>query len=428
MSKSSEDRSVNLALDSISDLTDEFLTKLVRKYWPIQNSQFDSVAGLTIQVIDQGVLSQVYRVSAVYHYNNSSNNAHSSIHADTSIPTQWIVKLPRQDLHLEWMFQSEKVFYEAIAPFLRGIQDDIPFTIPRMLLATDTCLILEGIQDTTCHDLLSGTPPEKLPLMTLCLASLHAHSWKSDSFRSHTQNLNGPPGIGQRLHPLQKEYLFQQQWREAVTNTMIEDPAVQEFIQHLCIQMDRRRLRDIHTVVHDDKYACVHGDFHIANFLFPHDESQKKPVLIDWATFGYGNPMTDLAFFAILNDCVATRVQDWLKIYYDCLTVTTNHSREDIVSTIGSFPDMLNKFRWAMLCQWMVLVAYDKMSRQLAEGQQDATEVEIKLKHFRNVNRRAALVLSGLGSFDTILDSIPDLLEHERQEAIHYCAMTPLSI
>ena len=397
MSKSDEDLMGNVALESISDLTDECLTKLLRQYWPIQHTQFDCVGSSTIQVVDQGVLSQVYRVNAVYRYNSNSNE-NTGVHVDNTIPTQWIVKLPRRDLHLEWMFQSEKEFYETIAPFLQKIKDDMPFTVPRMLLATATCLILEGIQDMTCYNLVSGTPPEKLQLVTSCLASLHAHSWKSDDFFSHTQSLNGPPGIGQRLHPLQKEYLFQQQWRDAVASTKIEGPILQDFIGKLCTQMENRRLRDIHAMVHEDKYACVHGDFHIANFLFPqHDhEAQSKPVLIDWATFGYGNPMTDLAFFAVLNDCVATRVNDWLKTYYDCLTTTNLNNHEDIVSTL-SFPCMLDKFRWAMLCQWMVLVAYDKMSRQLAEGQQDLMEVENKLKHFRNVNRRAAIVLNAWG-------------------------------
>lgn len=421
MRKSGNDQAGNLAPVSISDLTDECLTKLLRQHWEVEHSKFDGVSSLEIRVIDQGVLSQVYRVSAVYKYNNEN----SSMHVDNLIPTQWIVKLPRKDLQLEWMFQSEKVFYETFAPFLRRMQEGLPFTVPRMLLATDTCLILEGIQDMTCYDLITGTPPEKLALVTSCLASLHAHSWKSEFFLYHTQDLKRPPGIGQRLHPLQKEYLFQQQWREAVIKTHLEDPHSQQFITFLCSQMERRRLRDIHAVVHDDKFACVHGDFHVANFLFPPDESQKKPVLLDWATFGYGNPMTDLAFFAVLNDCVATRVQDWLKTYYDCLMTNLNH--HDTIATL-SFPSLLEKFRWAMLCQWMVLVAYDKMSRQLAEGQQDAAEVEIKLKHFRNVNRRAAIVLSGLGNFEPILDSLPELTEHERHEARLYCETTPLSI
>lgn len=73
---------------------------------------------------------------------------------------------------------------------------------------------------------------------------------------------------------------------------------IQKFIVDLCEQLECRRLRDVHHMVHYQQLCCVHGDYNISNFLFPANENdQRKPVLIDWATAGYGNPMIDLAFF-----------------------------------------------------------------------------------------------------------------------------------
>ncbi len=406
----SDNEDQNLSLESIADLNEEFVANLLRRNWPIPH-HFHGVKDLWVEQVNQGVLSHVYRVHLQYEYGENDDN---------TIPTQWVVKLPRKDLNLEWMFRSEKVFYENFAPiFARA---DLPFTVPRMLLATETCLILEGIADMTCYDLISGTPLEKIDFVTSALASLHAKSWRSHLFESQTKDLNNPPGMGQRLHPLQKEYLFTQQWRDVVKNINMEESPAKEFIVDLCEQLESRRIRDIHALVHEDRYACVHGDFHIANFLFPNDKSQ-KPSLVDWATFGFGNPMTDLVFFLVLNESVASTVEGWLRKYYDCLT----KYNPDVLSSF-SFESLLEKLRWAMICQWMILVAYDIMSRQLADDGQDPSQVETKLKHFRNVNRRAVIAMHGVGKFETIIKNIPKVTELEHKEARDFCSNTPLSI
>jgi thiamine kinase-like enzyme len=55
-------------------------------------------------------------------------------------------------------------------------------------------------------------------------------------------------------------------------------------------------------VVHRHRVTCVHGDYHIANWLFPtNNDQQRKPVLIDFATTGFDNPMIDLVFFLVVS-------------------------------------------------------------------------------------------------------------------------------
>jgi len=399
-------------LESIEDLKPEILTNLLRNNWEIP-VDFRGVERLSVERVEEGVLSQVYRVFVQYDVKGAEETK-------SELPKQWIVKLPRKDMPLEWMFLSEKVFYESVAPIIN--QSSLPFTVPRTLCAAEKYLILEGIEDSTCYSLISGTPAEKIDYVTFALASLHARTWKSTIVESKARELSNTPGMGQRLHPLQKEYLFTKQWREAVDAVDNLEPSVHRSTIHLCELMEVRRLRDIHHMVHSERYACIHGDFHIANFLFPNDDS-KTPVLVDWATFGFGNPMTDLAFFMVLNESVASNAEGWLRKYHQNLTQCSP-------TLVGSFPleVMLEKFRWAILCQWTILVAYDKMSRQLAAADRDSPQSEIKLRHFANVNRRAVLAMNSLGNFETFLDTIPLATEQESAEAQKYCIETPLSI
>lgn len=409
---SSEEGDAECCLESIQDLTTSLLQDILRENW-ILPDKFQAVQSLSAERIEQGVLSQVFRVRVTYDFEDSSLEQEVS-----DIPTEWIVKLPRRDLHLEWMFRSEKVFYETIAPIIN--EANLPFTIPRMLLACERCLILEGIKDITCHGLMAGTPAEKLDYATHALASLHAFSWNSKVLETKTKDLEKPPGMGQRLNPLQKEYLFAQQWRDAVEAIGLEDTSIKTFIVQLCKQMEQRRLRDIHCLVHTERLACVHGDFHIANFLFPNlnDETSKsdsRPYLVDWAAFGYGNPMTDVAFFLVLNENAATDVVAWLQLYHEKL-IGCNPD----LHALFSMECMLEKIRWAMLYQWMILVAYDKMSRQLSEGDPK------KMKHFVNVNRRAVLALYDIPGFE--LNKLPLVSDEEHEEARVYSSEKPLSI
>lgn len=402
----------NLGLETIDDFTKSFLTKLLQKCWE-SNTCFKEVEELSIEKVHQGVLSCVFRVHAKYAFDFRGSDRI----VGHSIPNQWIVKLPRKDLDLDWMFRSERIFYEVFAPEL--MRGDLVFTVPRMLFASDKCIILEGIEDVTCYSLMSGTPLGKIDFAISALASLHAKSFKSAFFESRTELLNGSPGMGHRLHPLQKEYLFTCQWRDAVGATQLQDPSTKDFINDLCEAMETRRLRDVHEMVHKDRYACVHGDYHIANFLFPDDKS-KKPTLVDWATFGFGNPMTDLAFFLVLNDTVAGDVEKWLFRYYQKLTEYNPDFRLSF-----SFQNVFDNFRLSLLYQWIILVTYNSMNVRLAAEQENP---RLLLQHFENINRRAIIVMHGVKKFEPILERIPTVTEHERAEAKIYSLKSHLSI
>ena len=404
-------------IKTIDDLTSERLTDVLRRNWSdVLPPHFRGVERLSWSRLDQGVLSRVHRVTVKYLLRDDELLETS----EASLPTQWIVKLPREDLSLPWMFETEKVMYEIFAEALPHL--NLPFTVPRLLYGTDDCLIVEGIENTVCLELMSGTPRDRMSFVTNALASLHGATWKSELFASHAQKLPHPPGIGHRLSPLLKEYLFPLQWRGAVENALVGEcqNEMLEFIVDLCQQLEPRRLRDIHDIVHSHQLCCIHGDFNISNLLFPKEDGDgQKPALIDWAAGGFGNPMIDVAFFLVLNNCAADDSIPWLQQYYDKLI----ECNEELTNLL-SFEEMLRLLRWALLYQWIILVAYDRMSRQLSEG--DPNLIETKLKHFASVNRRAIHVMYTIGGFE--IEELSILTETERKDARDFSMNASVSV
>jgi thiamine kinase-like enzyme len=231
--------------------------------------------------------------------------------------------------------------------------------------------------------------------------------------------------MGQRLHPLKKEYLFTNQWRDTLEYIQFdEDSSVWGFSFALCQRMATLRLRDIHDKVHKERWTCVHGDYHIANWLFPRRNGQ-KPVLIDWATCGYGNPMVDVVFFLVVstNDQVVSNIDTWLEGYYRSLT-----RHNPALSSKITFMTIREWFQWALLCQWMILVAYDEMCRQIVATEPNVSKKNSQRRHFENVNRRAVLAMNSIGNWDIILSRVPNVTDEERREAEDYSKHTPLAI
>jgi thiamine kinase-like enzyme len=428
--------SEELQFETINELTPRIFTKLLQRHYH-QNGNPPSVVvkSLSSHRVDQGVLSQVYRVTLDYENDNNNNNNNNN----NNIPSDWIVKLRRPDLDLGWMFRCEQAFYREVAPRIRkrdSPTQQLPFALCQPLLSSTAddddnhYLIIENVSDSTCHNLLDGCPPDKVEILLDAMAAWHAACWKSEEI-ARIPDLSVPPGMGQRLDPLQKEGLFVTQWEDTLEHTMNlkkdadedEDSLLHQFATTLCKKMADRRLRTIHDKVHDERWTCVHGDWHIANWLFPRDDG-KKPVLVDWATCGVGNPMVDLVFFLVVstNDEVVSDAQESLEIYYKSLL---RYNPE--ASSVG-LETMQEWFQWALLCQWMILVAYDNLCRQIVSAEPDEGKRKSQLDHFRNVNRRTLLALQAFKNWDEILADVPPSTDDERKEAEDFCRNTELQI
>lgn len=156
-----------------------------------------------------------------------------------------------------------------------------------------------------------------------------------------------------------------------------------------------------------------------------------RPVLVDWATTGYGNPMVDLVFCLVVstNDDVARQAfQVWLPRYYNMLMKGMEGRRDNTPTEELTLETMKEWFQWALLCQWLILVAYDGVCRNIASSEPDGERREVQQRHFRNVNRRAMLAMQSVGNWDVILSELAPTTEAERLEAQQFCETSPLEI
>ncbi|KAL3925046.1 MAG: hypothetical protein SGILL_000668 [Bacillariaceae sp.] len=429
-----------MEIQTADSLTPELFAKLLNEHWHSEGTNTEQkqfqVDSLSKEPVDLGVLSQVYRV----HLKFKEENAGSS----SSPPAEWLVKLCRPDLNLSWMLKNEAAFYRRIAPhFFEAANNSnsnstsLPFSVPLVLSGDENHVILQEVLNVETFQLMEGCPHDRIPVLLRCMAGLHATCWKSEkqTMRDTLAGfLTSPPGMGQRLHPLQQEGLFVSSWKETVDCIQfdpVNDAETLQFITEFCEQLETLKLRAICDQVHRHNVTLVHGDFHVGNCLFPKPRSMAgvahddRPVLVDWATAGFGNPMIDLAFFIVAstNDEAASNSRQYLEEYHKLLI-----SYQPWLAETVSLKTLNIWFPFALLCQWMILVAYDNVCRQIAENEPDEQKREAQLSHFQRVNRKAVMALQSIPNWRETLSTLDVATEQDKEEAQGYCNKTSLAI
>jgi thiamine kinase-like enzyme len=465
-------------IESIEELTADLFSDILRENWSRQDGGSCSnaaggdtdpcpkVNAISVTKVEQGVLSDVYRVHLEYVASERSGSSASMP------PSGWLVKFCRPDLDLSWMCRNETIFYSRFAQGLMATNKNtvsggtpetallprrsLPFTVPRFLSGSDRHIILGEVTDIETYPLNEGCPPDKINFLLNALASWHAVCWESELLASHSSpDANGssvqgtiegetlvfPTGMGQRLPPLQKEGLFVTSWQDTIDfmrswddqqSEKKLDAGLLDFTTSLCKRLATLKLRDVHEKVHRHRVTCVHGDFHIANWLFPAKSTstttgkeEQKPVLVDFATSGYGNPLVDLVFFMVVstNDDIVSDSRLFLERYYELLIAfDPSLSSKIALSTLHEW------FPWALLCQLLILVAYDGVCRGIAAAEEDKVKREIQTQHFCNVNRRMLLAIRSIDNWDAILSKLDAATREEQVEAYRFCQNTALVI
>ena len=154
-------------------------------------------------------------------------------------------------------------------------------------------------------------------------------------------------------------------------------------------------------------------------------EKQRKPILVDFATTGYGNPLIDLVFFMVVssNDNTVSDCQLFLKQYYQLLI-----EYDSSLSAKISLSTLCEWLPWALLCQFMILIAYDGVCRDIAAAEENEQKRASQFQHFFNANRRMILAIKSIDNWDLILSKLPVATPAEQQEARIFCQNTPLVI
>ncbi len=416
-------------IEKVEQLTIDAISDILNENWSQSNDNDKEEAGMipkvnaiSVNKVDEGVLSDVYRVHLDYKTDEIDDEK-------SAPPANWLAKFCRSDLDLSWMCRNETIFYSQVAPRLVADASGLPFSIPKFLSGSDRHIILQEVTDIKTYPLTEGCPFEKIEFLLQSLAAWHASCWESEALLSHKieEELVFPTGMGQRLPPLQKEGLFVESWKDTLDHMRFRDEKLLDFITDLCQKLATLKLRDIHDKVHNHRVTCVHGDFHIANWLFPKSGQgdERKPVLVDFATAGYGNPLVDLVFFMVVstNDAIVSDSQLFLERYYNLLIES-----EPSLSSKITLSTLREWFPWALLCQFLILVAYDGLCRGIAQAERDQAKRESQLEHFCNVNRRMVLALKGVEDWDLVVSKLQSTTPEEQNEAKLFCQTTPLVI
>ena len=314
---------------------------------------------------EAGVLSQVVFVDVEYASGEEEKKEDIS-----PPPAKFVAKFLLPQFPLEHMFRVESHFY-------RTTEHEFPFRLPRPVYTSSSMIIVEHVASDRHWTAAEGCPQEMvLPIITQ-LGRFHAQSIETPEL---WEGLASPAGVGSTLSGLAKETQFAGQWEDFLANIPSLSESVRTQVASICTELSNRRLRDIHDKIHDHPLqTLIHGDFHVANMLF-----QKEDIwLVDWATCGKGFPLIDLAFFAIvsLSEDVREQVEDgMLQAYHKGLGPAVDMS----------FEDRRRMYRTCLLNQFLILVGYDRMSRQLVH---QAKRPEELAHHFNVVNARACHAL-----------------------------------
>lgn len=141
------------------------------------------------------------------------------------------------------------------------------------------------------------------------------------------------------------------------------------------------RIQVIKKSVEERRYTLVHGDFHMGNLLLPTKDNKcissvdNRPWLVDWSFSGVGNPVVDLVFFLGMND--VTNIDSVLRNYHNVIKERSQLSLDDL----------LTMFRECLLNQFVMLVCYDSLCREMAGSRED------QHAHFDRVNTRCARMI-----------------------------------
>ena len=302
---------------------------------------------------------------------------------------QFLVKFRKDEIPLDDLFKVESTFYE-LADEQEQLDAMFPFRLAKALATGSNCIILELIQDVTCLDVHQSCPVDYFDDLIHKLAEIHACCWKGSSSaiskKIHTEyapRLAMSPGAGQSLPASTRQEQFEVAW-PAVRKRLVpffssKDICRLDDVVNWIASVDR--IEVIKRCVEERRYTLVHGDFHMGNSLLPTKDNKcdssvdNRPWLVDWSFSGVGNPVVDLVFFLGMND--VTNIDSVLQNYYNVIKERSQLSLDDLVAM----------FRECLLNQFVILVSYDSLCREMADSRED------QHAHFDRVNSRCARMI-----------------------------------
>lgn len=346
------------------------------------------VTGFEWKPLEVGVISEVVAVTAF---------VRASAQGSATVEKHLVAKFLRPEFPFESMFQVESTFYSRFS----NDSSVLPFDIPTPIFTSNVLTVLERVPRVKTFTCLDGCPADRISVLVTKLAQMHVRLWSYDC-----DGLAVPAGIGSNLSGAAKREKFPDLWRTYLDDIPLEE-SDRARLAALCefLSAHPELLEATHDMVERGPQTLIHGDYHVANILFPAAAAttgaeDDRIWLLDWATCGKGNAMRDLAFFFIVSVTHTDRrvhEAQSLALYHD--TVQTERVRSSApVAPALALADWTRAYQICVLNQFLILAVYDHLSKSLAANAKTPklrTELDA---HFRAVNLRACLaVLDNVG-------------------------------
>lgn len=233
----------------------------------------------------------------------------------TGLPATLIAKFPSDD-ELARTTAALRGTYLREVRFYRDLQPWISIRTPQCYFAEINdpgpafAVVLEDLFPADQGDQLAGCDVEFARAALRELVGLHAPTWRDRSILDLPWVNSDYPNLPAILAKVYQDGLPQFMARCAPGLA----PDELAFLERL------GRVDEYPCFPARKSYCVVHNDFRLDNFLYVPSSNVDTVHIVDWQTYGSGNPMTDVAYF--LGGCllpeVRAEVEADLVINYHC--------------------------------------------------------------------------------------------------------------
>src|SRR5215813_900153 len=305
-------------LTTPEDVTPQWLTAVLHENYFLKHS---NVIDVKITLAKTLPLSMVARLAVIYS-------------ADVSLPSQFFLKLSRNDL--SEANSKEVEFYNNLAREIDGPPLVRCYDAAYTNESGSSHLLLEDLSATHFQPESPQPPaPSYCELAVASLAELHAIWWEH-------------PQLGKQIGGLFSEEQLDLFLRELENN-------IRSFIDFLSDELSARQKKIYERLLASKNriwghltnasgLTVTHGDAHWWNLLYPRDVECHRVCLFDWQLWHVDLGARDLAFMVALggySERMAAQERNLVRRYYDSLTA---HGVRNY-----TWDDCWSDYRWSAL-------------------------------------------------------------------------------
>jgi len=276
----------------------------------LSGAGFDAprILGLSVAPVGTGQAAGCYRIKPEYADGGSG------------LPRSIVAKLPSEDEGARAGNSSSGTYLREIM-FYSHLQDQFSIRTPRCYLAQGNAdasrfaLLLEDMAPAAQGDQIDGCGEDLARAAVLELVGLHGPSWGNPAILElDWVRYTADPGRAKMV----MEWIYR--------------PGVAPFIERCSMGLEPEEVALAERVARSALLpsecpvvatkCLTHNDYRLDNFLFVPEDAAATLRVVDWATYGAGNPMRDVSYFlggCLLPELRARIEQDLVREYHEAL-------------------------------------------------------------------------------------------------------------